>query len=416
MGRINMYTVLEGKDGNPETAWEFDQIAANVGKVFFKADEDATEAEKNKVIVLDWVHRVLKQNMTRTIPTDANGDEHTEVLHATAFKGLHIQVCVVYLGKKRAYATVKIVGKEENGVVHNDAEGGEIADTDGSAVKSSGKKNKHTKGGVLIKDEVTKTGKNPEGAVAEDTISKEVLPGVVGVKARTYLGRQWVPRWSPVVIALKDRVQFDYKKNGQMKFHEVDWDYASDEEEEEDTSNGASGQYLNGYIPTGASEEVDDTFEVYSGCCGKIIGQGGSVLRNIQEATNTKIDMPKKNEDGSRPKARDPATIELKGTQDNIEKAKLKIQAIVDEWVAAPRQPRRGHATENTAPHIEDFSNGQAVGTTSRDAWCNAGSTASTPADWENSGSGQTESWADQTSAEQPKEGTWDIAAQPGLW
>jgi hypothetical protein len=36
-----------------------------------------------------------------------------------------------------------------------------------------------------------------------------------------------------VVIALKDRVQFDYKKNGQMKFHEVDWDYASDEEEEE---------------------------------------------------------------------------------------------------------------------------------------------------------------------------------------
>jgi len=53
--------------------------------------------------------------------------------------------------------------------------------------------------------------------------------------------------------------------------------------------------------------------------------------------TTAPATVPPKNEDGPRPRARDLAEITIKGTQDNVEKAKAMVQALLDEWSNAPR-------------------------------------------------------------------------------
>jgi hypothetical protein len=47
----------------------------------------------------------------------------------------------------------------------------------------------------------------------------------------------------------------------------------------------------------------------------------------------TDIKMPAKNEDGPRPKARDPVYLTIIGKGRAIKTARDLIQAVVDEWV-----------------------------------------------------------------------------------
>jgi len=74
--------------------------------------------------------------------------------------------------------------------------------------------------------------------------------------------------------------------------------------------------------------------QVFSGSTGKIIGPKGSKIQEIKAASAvTDIKMPAKNEDGSRPKARELVTITIIGKPRAIAKAKKLIQEVVDEWV-----------------------------------------------------------------------------------
>lgn len=81
-------------------------------------------------------------------------------------------------------------------------------------------------------------------------------------------------------------------------------------------------------------EELEEVFKVYAGSTGKIIGAKGAKITEIRNTTGIKeINMPKKDEDAPRPRARDLVDISLKGTALTISKAKVMIQAVVDEWV-----------------------------------------------------------------------------------
>jgi hypothetical protein len=74
--------------------------------------------------------------------------------------------------------------------------------------------------------------------------------------------------------------------------------------------------------------------QVFSGATGKIIGPKGSKIQEIKAASVvTDIKMPAKNEDGSRPKARELVIITITGKPRAIAKAKKLIQEVVDEWV-----------------------------------------------------------------------------------
>lgn len=158
--------------------------------------------------MLNFIHQVIDHDMARVIHADVNGDEQTEVLHCADFEGLQLQVCVVYLKKKRCYATVKVINKDGKAVEYDQTPVGKIANGSSEIDGKNGgkkKKKKHTKGGILVKDEakveVTDTKEEAPVVIAEAV--KEVLPGLVGQKTRRYLNHDWVPRWNPLVTALK---------------------------------------------------------------------------------------------------------------------------------------------------------------------------------------------------------------------
>jgi hypothetical protein len=73
---------------------------------------------------------------------------------------------------------------------------------------------------------------------------------------------------------------------------------------------------------------------VYSGSTGKIIGSKGAKIQEIRKASNVKdIKMPAKNEDGTRPKARELVEITIIGKPRAIAKARELIQEVVNKWV-----------------------------------------------------------------------------------
>ncbi len=87
-------------------------------------------------------------------------------------------------------------------------------------------------------------------------------------------------------------------------------------------------------VDTGSQEETEEEMQVFSGATGKIIGPKGSKIQEIKAASVvTDIKMPAKNEDGSRPKARELVIITITGKPRAIAKAKKLIQEVVDEWV-----------------------------------------------------------------------------------
>jgi hypothetical protein len=73
---------------------------------------------------------------------------------------------------------------------------------------------------------------------------------------------------------------------------------------------------------------------IFSGASGKIIGPKGAKIQEIKTTSGVKdIKMPAKNEDGTRPKARDLVELTIIGKPSAIEKARELIQEVVDEWV-----------------------------------------------------------------------------------
>lgn len=165
--------------------------------------------------VLNFIHRVLDYDMARSIPAGVNGGEETEVLHVAEFEGLQLHVCVVYLKKKRCYATIKVIGKNRKAVDYdNDTEAvNGVAD---DAANKKVKKNKHTKGGALLKETVhaETNGVKKDIPAGTTATEKEVLPGLVGQKTRRYLNHDWAPRWNPLVTALKACIIAHAKTSG----------------------------------------------------------------------------------------------------------------------------------------------------------------------------------------------------------
>lgn len=78
----NLYDMLEGKTGNPTTPAEFDESYPEEGELFFKAAEDADEADKKKVDLLNYIHQELHHDAEHKVPAlDAKSDGRPPQLH-----------------------------------------------------------------------------------------------------------------------------------------------------------------------------------------------------------------------------------------------------------------------------------------------------------------------------------------------
>jgi hypothetical protein len=172
---INTYEVIADMDGNPNTPAEFDDSPHDDEELFFKADENATQVstnslsrrgdpflpfqavvwrvatfellvtrspgakeadlrrvqvDKNKVLILNFIHQELHHGTERKVPVlDAtNNNSNIELYHRTAFQGVDLDVCVYWPeGEyKVCHAMVKFASDDlsdehgENGVISTD--------------------------------------------------------------------------------------------------------------------------------------------------------------------------------------------------------------------------------------------------------------------------------------------------------
>lgn len=76
---------------------------------------------------------------------------------------------------------------------------------------------------------------------------------------------------------------------------------------------------------------------IYQGSSGAIIGPKGSKISELKSLSGVQdIYLPKKDEFASKGRARDLIDITITGTAFTIQKARVLIQAVVDEWVRTP--------------------------------------------------------------------------------
>ncbi|KAN0122759.1 hypothetical protein V8E51_001085 [Hyaloscypha variabilis] len=288
---IATYEVLAGMDGNPNTPKEFDEDPHTDGEVFFKAEDDATKVEKNKITILNFIHQDLHHDTARTVPALTSKDNSDiEVYHRATYNGVELDVCVYWPPReegdfKSCVALVKFSSDDlsdehgENGVISADASWNQDAKADKFTVKN---------------DKLTKN--------------------------------YWAPRWKYVVNALRTTAYERYEKNG-VYIPEPEPEVVIDDKDEQLDSN----------------EEREEEMEVYSGSIKAIIGTKGAKIQEIRATSRvTDIKMPAKNEDGPRLKARELVTVTIMGKGRAIKTAREMIQAVVDEWANAPRPPRDG--------------------------------------------------------------------------
>jgi hypothetical protein len=83
-------------DGNPQTPKEFDDTPGTDGEYFFNAAEDASEEDKNRCLILNYIHCRLRTNMARHVPANSAKDGTLEVMHTEEFEGAQLSVCVHY--------------------------------------------------------------------------------------------------------------------------------------------------------------------------------------------------------------------------------------------------------------------------------------------------------------------------------
>lgn len=224
------WDVLERLDGNPVTAAEFDKSEEGEGRYFFNAEDDASEEEKNRCMILNYIHCRLRTTMERRIPADMGLDQEYEVLHTEKFEGANLAVCVyfppVVAGqKKECFATIKLANTDIG-------EGG-----------------------------------NENGAVSTyKTLRSELVDDVISPA-----NRHWVPRWTYVVKSLRARALHDFYKDGaEMERPEEEFD----------------GRDENGAVDRGSQETVEDVYMVFAGAVGQIIGSKGAKIKEIKDVSS----------------------------------------------------------------------------------------------------------------------------------
>ena len=225
------------------------------------------------------------------MPTTEDQDDKREVYHRETFAGTELDVCAYFPPRpegnfKECLAVVKLTS-------------------------------------ATVEDENNFLGRIVTDAAWSEDAQKDEFTTTVDKLIRNY----WAPRWKYIAKYLRARMASDFEKDGTEIEHPLEPEVARGAE----ASKGS-------VVLTGSLEEVEDSMEVFAGSAGKIIGPKGSKIFEIKDATKlVDIKIPPKNDEGPRPKARDKVSVVLQGTQDNINKAKVMIQAIVDEWVSAKR-------------------------------------------------------------------------------
>ncbi|KAF2429304.1 hypothetical protein EJ08DRAFT_735073 [Tothia fuscella] len=258
---------------------------------FFVASDGASKVEQDRIHILNYIVKKLDVKMDRSIPADAREGSAYEIYHQDEFEGVKFSICAYFDGEgdeRRCVAVVKIA-----------------SDTDGKIDS-----------GTWL-DFGAPSGKGMDQSL--DSF----------VPSRHY----WVPRWQYIVRYLRERVLHDFESNGTEIVR-------AEPEKPAVTTDLKGGKGGKGGAGADSFGEISEEIEVFAGSKGKIIGPGGSMIKEIKAATGVfGIDLGPKDIE-PRPRARDPANITLKGTPAAVAKAKAMIMDIVDAW-ANNRPPRR---------------------------------------------------------------------------
>ncbi|KAK2624576.1 hypothetical protein QTJ16_005769 [Diplocarpon rosae] len=294
----NLYALLDGKTGNPANAREFDATHHDEDEMFFKlrkgfeGTDEEMEMALARVNCLNFIHNALKKDIARSVPGGLGGSKDTEIYHRGVYKDISYDVgvhsYVTDSGVVTAQAFVKLTDLSIQGVEIN------------AAIWSA-------------------------HAAMVDEAKLDHATKVVTKLGKFY----WAPRWKYVVAYLRERM-YAYNEFGDI-VPELD---------EPKVSVEAGG-------PFDENDDTEQEFEmdIFSGSSGTIIGTKGAKIQELKSLSGVKdIRMPKKEEDAPRPRARDIVKITLIGTGRAISKAKVLIEAVVDEWANAPRPSRDGGA------------------------------------------------------------------------
>jgi hypothetical protein len=253
--------------------------------VFLKVKADnvvASQDDKKRVSILNYIHKKLSNVAVRTIP--AESDPNVEIYHREKFKGTYFDVCVYWPPReddlKPCIAMVKITSDDAAEAYENDLYGVISATAD--------------------------TRWSPDATDDNFTATAEKL-------SKNY----WAPRWKYVVKYLHARMWDDFNKNGTPK---------PEPEPEPVKANGANAAHDSG-------EVIDEVYEVFNGAKGSIIGPKGAKITEIKSGSGVKdVKIPPR-EETSHLRARDMLGITITGTKTSIEKAKALIDEVVSGWV-----------------------------------------------------------------------------------
>ncbi|KAG4444348.1 hypothetical protein IFR05_000113 [Cadophora sp. M221] len=288
----NPFALIADDDGNAKNAKEFDAIPHTEDEAFFMVDEDLTGDERevalDRVDLLNFIHKELfYSTIVRHIPaTLDNVVNNIEYFHQAEYKGRKIDIGVHFYEAENGVMTARAFVKFADTEISNDEFGTTIY-ADHAANATEAKKDKGSK--------------------------------VVAGLTKFY----WAPRWNFVVRYLRHRMEA-YTRDGSHAIEIVDPALPTSEAVEDDNSPVA-----------------DHPMEVPSGCTGAIIGKSGTMIKTLTSQSGAEdIKMPEKVE--PRPKAHTPVILIIIGNSSAAEKAKVLIQAIVDEWRNAPRPSRDG--------------------------------------------------------------------------
>ncbi|CZR62998.1 uncharacterized protein PAC_12895 [Phialocephala subalpina] len=301
----NPFAAIEKMDGNPMTPQEFDEYEHGEEEFYFRADDDAPENLKRRCLILNYIHTRLHVDMQRTIPAMLPSKGEFEYYHRDEFQGVELDVCVWFPKKfettdwKQVHAVVKYASDQlEDDDAYERVIGADVA--------------------------WTPEGRNDPFTMKHDSMS------------RSY----WAPRWKYLCRYLTDRMWNDFEKDGTV---------IEREHEPENVGRGGGGNGAAATSNGGGAAEYDDgseqeeVMEVFSGITGRIIGPGGSKIKEIKAETSiANIDLPKREDGAPRPRPREMVNITLKGTRTAINKVKVIIKEISDEWNNTPRPPRDG--------------------------------------------------------------------------
>ncbi|KAK0122048.1 hypothetical protein ONS95_010312 [Cadophora gregata] len=291
----SMFEILADNDGNPKTAKEFNDTPHTEDEVFFKVDHELTGEERKiaqeRVDLLNFINKeLIYSKIARFVPIPADNEiTETEYYHQHEYNGRQIDVGVYhYLGVNNVWtarAFVKFVDSDLS-----DDEYGITIWSDHAANSSEAKKDR---------------------------------AGFKAVSGTTKF--YWTPRWHFVVKYLRERM-YAYTQDGSTAIEIIEPEPIKD------------GQYD---VDENDQTEHEDILQVPAGCTGAIIGAKGAKINELKSVSGVKdIKMPEKTE--PRPRPRDLVSITFIGRKGAIKKAMGLVEAIVEEWVTAPRPPRAG--------------------------------------------------------------------------